>query len=94
MGLNLVTDEVIIVENDPARVIGKHGKANIAFSTRRAHLFGGSCDEGFEQAALSAFQIGVEKAMLAVFGPRLRQRFDLDVRWLTAQGGKVVADHA
>ena len=92
MGFDLVTDQIIVVEDDPARVVGKHRQADIVRPPRRAHPAGGASDEGLEQPALGALQISIEQPVLAVLGPSLGEGLDLDISGFAPYSLEVVAD--
>ena len=99
MRLDLECDVVFVVELHHARIVAKHADAPVVVRQFFANPLRGRENRFFEQVieVPCAVFIGVsdpprERLVAAMFAPRLRDRFQLDVRRLAPQIAIVMLD--
>ena len=92
MGLDLVGDQVIVVKNNAARIVGEDGDADIA----RAALFPDFLRRAFDIMAVEALFNTInrrgENGVFAVFRPCLGDGFQLDVLGRAPFGFEIITD--
>ena len=92
MRLHLIADQVILIENNAPRIIGKDRHADIVFAALLADFLCCSLDIMAVETVLHIIDRRGENRMLAMFRPCLRKGFQFNILGVPALFFEIIAD--
>src|SRR3989344_7298101 len=81
MRLYLMRHQVILIKRNRARIVVEYRNTKVLFSLPLSDQFCRTFYIPFVNSFLHFVERVIEYRMLAVFGPRTRDRFELDIGW-------------